>query len=970
MKANRRAVLSTSVVSALEIPMDSGESSNEKAKHSQPVSAFEYMFEGTTTNTRNNNQENHPPLVQDSLACMAMGAVLADSSKPKQHKKGRNTRSQPKKQLASSRARYQRQVSNKQQKRDIPEKTAASVSAGSHGGLSSLFDGGETQQLATKRKANLSIKQPLASHPAPTLDMPKTSKQSFSSKYDSLADESVLASMKRLSIGPGTTRTKHEFGGLSIEQDSESMSKSKLTSTKSKTSGPQDAAGTLGGMFDNTPSAAQCQSHLGANGEDQHQFTPKNKDRKRRNIMESSSWKISSVALMDDEDENSSGLSVRNDGEDLHLTQHTSTSMIQSPTIVQPSKRTDSKITPIKCLSMEMNQKGLEQKEETENKTYTIIDSAVDEMASSSHHNSTSNPLIEAIQNSTSQQENMKPDPCSQIISEAKDTISISIRQNSSRPDPSPTPLFFPRVPPRNQNTILHSHERPDPPAINIIKRQIPIHLSKPLKQQQARDPTPCKAWPIEQPLSAFSPEESIKSSKEQEEPRLQCQVDGRNAQKDAEKFEAENARQSRHRIFDGFVDSEIEDSKGSQAHSGVHGELSDIGHPACDESIASGIDDFDTSVLSQGDPSKRALLQGFVDSDSTESSVKMTKVPLKTHEGEEVFDTKTERNDVDSDSNATETLRIDDETEPDAMMESIGRRTRKQPTRFGHFANPEEVEKSMRRRKRKPRAKRTAKSQSTKDAKQEIKPEQVKDIMKSTNVKSTQSANAFCFKESTDEDTSSSDTEASRSSDLENDWSDGEVAALRKAHGKVEPTSSFFWDRVSSFMIGRTGRECSDKWFSLVATPKARQSKNRAAPFQSARETEMDDFNDSNSSPSILITRESLDFGSPIKIAMEDESMQTMHIAKPALGNKKYVNDLKKAMRQDRREGRKKRAPKKKPIVKKRNQYVSESLREGDLEFQAQMTPGGTLEVRQVNSPDDFWDDAYGLSDQEEDDI
>jgi len=58
--------------------------------------------------------------------------------------------------------------------------------------------------------------------------------------------------------------------------------------------------------------------------------------------------------------------------------------------------------------------------------------------------------------------------------------------------------------------------------------------------------------------------------------------------------------------------------------------------------------------------------------------------------------------------------------------------------------------------------------------------------------------------------------------------WTSGEIAKLRSAHAEVEPTSTAFWDQIALKVTGKSASECSEKWFSLVKSPKARCARKK----------------------------------------------------------------------------------------------------------------------------------------------
>jgi len=58
--------------------------------------------------------------------------------------------------------------------------------------------------------------------------------------------------------------------------------------------------------------------------------------------------------------------------------------------------------------------------------------------------------------------------------------------------------------------------------------------------------------------------------------------------------------------------------------------------------------------------------------------------------------------------------------------------------------------------------------------------------------------------------------------------WSNDEVSALRGAIKEMNPTSSTYWDDVSSAVGTKSPYDCRQKWFSLVATPKVKRATSK----------------------------------------------------------------------------------------------------------------------------------------------
>ncbi|KAL7571966.1 hypothetical protein ACA910_001628 [Epithemia clementina (nom. ined.)] len=105
------------------------------------------------------------------------------------------------------------------------------------------------------------------------------------------------------------------------------------------------------------------------------------------------------------------------------------------------------------------------------------------------------------------------------------------------------------------------------------------------------------------------------------------------------------------------------------------------------------------------------------------------------------------------------------------------------------------------------------------------------------------------------------------------------------------------------------------------------------------------------------------MDLGSPIKLDLGQKQSRGNAVGKK-YGYQSYIAKLKRAVKQEHKTKRKARNS------KLSNQLcrgaLSESVREGDYEIKASITPGGSLKVKQANSPqefedmDDFWDEEY----------
>ena len=311
-----------------------------------------------------------------------------------------------------------------------------------------------------------------------------------------------------------------------------------------------------------------------------------------------------------------------------------------------------------------------------------------------------------------------------------------------------------------------------------------------------------------------------------------------------------------------------------------------------------------------------------------------------------------------------------------------FSRRSRKEPDRFGSYATEEEIERKLRPKKKKPLVSsflergmlctknRTAEVHSSRLGQNSAKSDMFGASQREFASCDSGTINRQRRRRATTFPSNQMTYDSSENDSAEGtcDWMEAEVEQLRKAHSKVDPTATFYWDRIATFLNGRTAEECRSKWFSLVATPKPRKATYTGGMDQGMCE-DIDDIFDSSpqfrrSSLSRNCGGYTMNLGSPITFQLPRGQSQTSGVISQKAGNKSYIAALKRAVKQKQKSKCKTKTTK--PRSKGRLGTLSESVRDGDFEIKASMTPGGTLRVNQVHCPedqdgmDDFWDEEY----------
>ena len=301
-------------------------------------------------------------------------------------------------------------------------------------------------------------------------------------------------------------------------------------------------------------------------------------------------------------------------------------------------------------------------------------------------------------------------------------------------------------------------------------------------------------------------------------------------------------------------------------------------------------------------------------------------------------------------------------------------RRTRKQPSRFGSYATEEEIERKLRRKKKAPLAKANPKASKGKGGSEKL--------VKATRICATRDSASRTRSDKEHQHTSEMDQVTSKNETIamstnnqsssedeetgeQDEWSDAEIEALRRAQATVDPRSSFYWDRVAGFLTDRTAEECNSKWFSLVATPKCpRVNHNdkegsRAEPRPTSKEDDMFDSSPQSSGDWKAAINETMDLGSPIVLDVAEPVTRPGDSAlNPKAGYKSYIARLTREMNKDKRGKPKGRKQRPTPSVGPTSKTCSQSVHQEDYELKARMTPGGTLTVRQIGSPEEEDDD------------
>ena len=231
--------------------------------------------------------------------------------------------------------------------------------------------------------------------------------------------------------------------------------------------------------------------------------------------------------------------------------------------------------------------------------------------------------------------------------------------------------------------------------------------------------------------------------------------------------------------------------------------------------------------------------------------------------------------------------------------------------------------------------------------------------------------------------------TKESSSPTLE--WTREHIQSLRKAHHSVAPTSFSFWEDVADQLDGKTSEECRNKWFSLVQTPARKQRAKRDANTKSReilgedeKET-IDDKDDDlfNSTPfrpdtqfhdgtddelsGVAELDEDVelpcDFESPIaysakKVSNDDRKYDSDNGRSPLLfrkGYKGYIKGLAKIRKNADEKNRRARGGRSglKMTSKLGGKAVFANIGAGDVQMNAILTPGGTVQVQAPEESD-----------------
>ena len=230
-------------------------------------------------------------------------------------------------------------------------------------------------------------------------------------------------------------------------------------------------------------------------------------------------------------------------------------------------------------------------------------------------------------------------------------------------------------------------------------------------------------------------------------------------------------------------------------------------------------------------------------------------------------------------------------------------------------------------------------------------------------------------------------------------EWNDSQLLQLKQAHAEVDPTSPTFWSDIAQRVHGRTAQECRDKWFSLVKTPaprvrKAARKDPNVDELAAATEAfhlnddEDDIFNStplrgtlfpSRSTESPMDFEETIDVdfdvGSPVimsakhnrRISTEyDDGSEKLEF-QPKVGYKTYMMGLKRGVSraiQEKKAGKGKKGA----TTKDGARTVTESVGNKDVSLKGQLSPGGTLQVKNLTeTEDDFLDYLSEPSDDEQ---
>ena len=258
-------------------------------------------------------------------------------------------------------------------------------------------------------------------------------------------------------------------------------------------------------------------------------------------------------------------------------------------------------------------------------------------------------------------------------------------------------------------------------------------------------------------------------------------------------------------------------------------------------------------------------------------------------------------------------------------------------------------------------------------------------------------------------------------------EWTEAQLLQLKQSHAEVDPTSTTFWTDLAQQVHGRSAQECRDKWFSLVKTPAPRVRKPKAkqdaaanamdhaqevgAAVQSHNDIYDDDEDDIfNSTPmrgilfpsnnnTMLEEDESasvehnnndknddmemdFDVGSPVvmsarrnrRVSTEYDDGSSSNEHQPLqqkVGYKSYMMGLKRGVAKALQEDKKKK--KKKPTSKRvdgSSKTFTESVGNDaqGVSLKGHLSPGGTLQVKNLTEADDDFLDYLSEPSDEDD--
>jgi hypothetical protein len=222
--------------------------------------------------------------------------------------------------------------------------------------------------------------------------------------------------------------------------------------------------------------------------------------------------------------------------------------------------------------------------------------------------------------------------------------------------------------------------------------------------------------------------------------------------------------------------------------------------------------------------------------------------------------------------------------------------------------------------------------------------------------------------------------------------WSSLLVRQLREAFVQVDPTSVTFWDDVAVLLprSGKTASECRDKWFSLVKTP---QAAGRFAPksrvaypviqppnvaeddlFNSTpmRSESQNQFNEEHplvkhlpadqDPPSVAADMSSVAVG---ERAIATDAQLRPPAAKP--GFKSYLQGMRRDLNRSKKEASNRRSKKAVAASKPKSMALRETFQDDDLKLKVQLSPGGTMQINNMQADGDEEDDFWNLHEDEE---